>query len=240
MKTLLWTQALFLSATGCGGMMQSMMTEKVDASAKAHVSEKSGDIEVMRYQDDGNSFSVDVNKGDTLVTADLVLGSSAPENVLVLDLDRQSQARFVEADFVLRRPLGERNKAFLATVEYGNVEMNVAPEKGNNFSLEDTNKTTISTDNTAHYFVHMDDDGAAVWVASGDVSVNNSRTEIVQSVKGGFGVAVDADGGFSTLDSKDAWMNRAGIEQEKEAPKTEELAIENTDAAVTPAMETEQ
>lgn len=183
--------------SGCG-VMQSMMTTSVDDTAGATVIGLSGDVEVRRLGSDGNSFAVNLEDGARLKTADLVLGSDTEGSSVSLALDSKSRARFDEADWVLRSPLGEDSDDFAATVELGRVIMSVQGADCT-FTLVDTNKNRVFLEDAdAEFFVAVDDDSMTVFVRSGKITVTNERSELHNVVGEGTGIRIDGQGKAAT------------------------------------------
>ena len=184
---------------GCG-VMQSMMTRSVDASAHAKVTALRGDHQVKRLGADGNSFAVKLETGAELKTADLVLGSDDETNALWVALDAKNHARFEEADFVLRSPLGEDSDEFSATVELGRVVLNIADGADRSFELVDTNKNRIFIeDGEAELYMGVDDDHLDLFVRKGQVRLTNERSELEITVAAGQGKRIDVEGASTEL-----------------------------------------
>ena len=190
---------LMAGLTGCG-VMQSMMTRSVDESAHAKVTALHGAHAVRRLGADGNSFALKLEAGADLRTADLVLGSDDEANVLWVALDAQNHARFEEADFVLRSPLGEESDEFSATVELGRVLLSITDGSDRSFELVDTNKNRIFIeDGQAELYVGVDDDHLDLFVRSGAVRLSNERSNLTITVAAGQGKRIDAQGAATDL-----------------------------------------
>ncbi len=188
---------------GCG-VMESMMTKSIDKTAGATVTGVSGDLEVRRLGDDGNSFAVAPKKGDVLKTADLVLGSDAEGGSVSVALDGdKASARFDEADWVLRSPLGKCTDDFVAIVELGNVVISIKDVDDRTYTFSDTNKNSVVAEEGAvGAFIGVDDDGLTVIVRTGEVTVTNERSELEIVVHAGEGIRVDGEGKASPHEGK--------------------------------------
>jgi len=184
--------------SGCG-LMQSMMTKSVDKTAGAQVLALRGEHQVKRLGADGNSFSVALTQGALLKTADLVLGSDDESNQLWLKLGEGSEARFEEADFVLRAPLGEESDEFMATVELGRVLLSLKGQKEQRFLLIDTNKNQLSVQAPALLYLFIDDEKMDLFVKEGSATLENSRTELKVKLSVGEGHRIDSEGKAQAL-----------------------------------------
>lgn len=178
--------ALALPLVGCG-LMQSMMTKSVDQTAGAEVIALEGEQKVKRLGADGNSFSVALKVGERLKTADLVLGSDDEQSRLWLKLAEGSAARFEEADFVLRAPLGEDTDEFMATVEMGRVLLSLKGSAEHRFVFIDTNKNKITAKGPALIYLVVDDEKMDAFVKEGAVVMENTRAELRLEIPAGEG-----------------------------------------------------
>ena len=183
--------ALLLPLAGCGGMMQSMMTKSVDQTAGARVLAHSGEHEVKRLDKKGNTFPVSLKVGESLKTADLIIGSDDEQSMLLLMLSESNLAQFNEADFVLRSPLGEDTDVFMATIEMGRVLLSLKGSPKAQFNFVDTNKSTLTVHASAVLFMNIDDDGMRVFVKSGAAEITNSASKLEVKVAAGSGQQIN-------------------------------------------------
>ena len=186
LKQLVCLAALALPFSGCG-VMQSMMTKSVDETAGARVLAFEGTHAVKRLGADGNAFVVMLKVGESLKTADLVVGSDDEQSQLLLALSAGNLAHLSAADFVLRSPMGEDTDVFVSTVEMGRIVLSLKGDAAEQFNFVDTNKSTLTVHPPAEVYLAIDDDTLDVFVQSGSAQVKNSRTSLGVSVPAGEG-----------------------------------------------------